>query len=588
MSNVFSIGLLLLCIRSFTTQGNPPQGKVTYDQAWQYEQTKRNDLRGILYDPNTAPTEMQNALRELENLRTWCLRPEIKILKDSWGTASIHLQQHDILIDLMEGYANLGDKTKVVYWLEELRKTLPIYYKGDSVGMYSFFAQRIVDSNHIKKVRPNAQIDQIVSEFLQKDPLRVLRGVPFATADSDNISQSDRIAGLSLIWSEAKYNFANFDLVSGLDWDNAYNRFLAKITPDQTRYEYYNHLREFIALLKDSHTDINLPLSLRTKYEAYVPLGTTLVQNKVVVTSKPFPELEALGVRKGDVIEKIDNRDAVEYGHTTWASRLSCSTPQDADVRTFSYMLLCGPQDKPVTLELGGLSGPRKVEIPRNLKVTGRPRILDGFKLLPDGTAYFAFNTCESDEVSKAFIRHLPEIKKSGRLIIDCRNNGGGDSNVGYDILRCLIRNKVKATKGDTRVYRTTYRTTRETSGSLESNVNEIKPFAKPFLGPVAVLLGPRTFSAAEDFLVAYKMSKRGLMIGMPSGGSTGQPIVFPLPGGGSFRICSKRDRMASGEEFVGIGVQPDIKVKNTIEAVRTDRDLVLERAISEVRGARN
>jgi C-terminal processing protease CtpA/Prc len=93
------------------------------------------------------------------------------------------------------------------------------------------------------------------------------------------------------------------------------------------------------------------------------------------------------------------------------------------------------------------------------------------------------------------------------------------------------------------------------------------------------VLSGPATFSAAEDFLVAWKNSGRGKVIGEPSGGSTGQPLVFQLPGGGSARVCTKRDTFPDGTEWVGKGIAPDILVRPTLADVRAGRDTVLEQA---------
>jgi len=90
--------------------------------------------------------------------------------------------------------------------------------------------------------------------------------------------------------------------------------------------------------------------------------------------------------------------------------------------------------------------------------------------------------------------------------------------------------------------------------------------------------------SAAEDFLVAFKLMKRGVMVGTATGGSTGQPLTVALPGGGSMRICTKRDRFANGEELVGAGIRPGIEVKTTLEDVRNGRDPVLERAVAAVR----
>jgi C-terminal processing protease CtpA/Prc len=95
----------------------------------------------------------------------------------------------------------------------------------------------------------------------------------------------------------------------------------------------------------------------------------------------------------------------------------------------------------------------------------------------------------------------------------------------------------------------------------------------------VAVLIGPKTFSAAEDFLAPLKMSKRATLVGAPSGGSTGQPLSVPLYNAFA-RICTKWDRFADGTEFVGVGVQPDVPVELTIADVAAGRDAVLEKAL--------
>lgn len=101
---------------------------------------------------------------------------------------------------------------------------------------------------------------------------------------------------------------------------------------------------------------------------------------------------------------------------------------------------------------------------------------------------------------------------------------------------------------------------------------------------PVIVLTSPRTFSAAEDFAVAFDAMQRGTIVGEATGGSTGQPLLFSLPGGGSGRVCTKRDTYPDGREFVGVGVQPHIKVAPTVADFRNGRDTVLEAALAELK----
>ena len=66
-----------------------------------------------------------------------------------------------------------------------------------------------------------------------------------------------------------------------------------------------------------------------------------------------------------------------------------------------------------------------------------------------------------------------------------------------------------------------------------EEEGDPITPSRKdPFLGPVIVLTGPETFSAAEDFVVVLHASKRATLVGERTGGSTGHPLMIDLPGG--------------------------------------------------------
>jgi hypothetical protein len=48
----------------------------------------------------------------------------------------------------------------------------------------------------------------------------------FRTPFRENLSEDEKAAGLSRFWSEVRYNFANFDLVPGLDWDALYLEYL--------------------------------------------------------------------------------------------------------------------------------------------------------------------------------------------------------------------------------------------------------------------------------------------------------------------------------------------------------------------------
>ncbi|MEO6977439.1 MAG: S41 family peptidase, partial [Mucilaginibacter sp.] len=110
----------------------------------------------------------------------------------------------------------------------------------------------------------------------------------------------------------------------------------------------------------------------------------------------------------------------------------------------------------------------------------------------------------------------------------------------------------------------------------------DIEPDGKQYYSkPVVLLVSARTFSAAEDFTVAFNYLQRGKLIGQTTGGSTGQPISFDLPGGGSARVCGKHDTYPDGKEFIGVGIIPDITIKKTVKDLWAGTDAVLEKALS-------
>ncbi|BBB62748.1 hypothetical protein UNDKW_4475 [Undibacterium sp. KW1] len=114
--------------------------------------------------------------------------------------------------------------------------------------------------------------------------------------------------------------------------------------------------------------------------------------------------------------------------------------------------------------------------------------------------------------------------------------------------------------------------------GISKPYVNERK---EVYAGPVVVLAGAKTFSAAEDFLMSFVTLQRGTVIGSATAGSTGMPMFFKLPGGGSARICVKHDSFPDGREFVGKGIAPDIEIAPTVADIRAGRDVVLDKAVA-------
>lgn len=250
--------------------------------------------------------------------------------------------------------------------------------------------------------------------------------------------------------------------------------------------------------------------------------------------------------------------------------------------------LLRGPAVKPVKLTLQDAEGRTFVrDVPRQGDDEVKPLPNFEFNLLPGKIGYVVLRTFGNDSVLADFYRVFPEIAQTNALIIDVRSNGGGSSGIGWNILGCLTDKPFKTLDWKMREYHPPNRARGKAQGWRSEVGGEWKPNGeKLYSRPVLILASAGTGSAAEDFCVAFDFMRRGKIIGEPTNGSTGQPLFFDLPGGGRARVCTKRDTYPDGKAFVGVGVQPNIIVRQTIADLRAGRDSVLQAALDELKAS--
>lgn len=408
-----------------------------------------------------------------------------------------------------------------------------------------------------------------------------------------DLSYTEKVAGVSKVWSEVKFNFVNFDLIPHLSWDSVYVDALSQATQTKTTAEYYKVLSKMIAQLKDGHTNVYPADELTDTFYAQPPIRTRLIENKVIVIRVDDDRLKAQGIIPGTELITIDGVDVKEYAQNEVQPYQPASTPQDLDVRVYEYGLLRGPVSQPLKAGFRNSKGKTFTLTLDRLPfedVKKKAPQFEPFKLtwLKGNVAHVELNTFGNSVAADQFIAHFDEISKADAIIFDVRNNGGGNGNVGFRVLSCLTDKPIQTSSWFTRVYKPSYRAWGNAEGKAGSSDNLFPANGKLcYDKPVVVLTSPRTYSAAEDFAVAFDVMKRGKIIGEATGGSTGQPLMFDLPGGGFGRVCTKRDTYPDGKEFVGVGVQPTIQVRPTVADLRKGKDTVLEAALKELAGAK-
>lgn len=419
---------------------------------------------------------------------------------------------------------------------------------------------------------------------------RLWDGEVWKTPFTEDLGVADKLAGLSRLWSEVKFNFANFSKVPDLDWDRAYRDAIPQVLATRSTAEYYRVLAALVARLRDGHTAVDVPRELNASVWSSPAVRTRVAGRRVLLVEVLDPALSSEGIRAGLEVTAVDGVPVRSFGETRVAPWVSASTPQDLEVKTFENFLLAGPAGTPVVLTLTDEKGtvltrtlPRLT--PQEKAKLARARPLVELRRLPSGLAHVEIRSFNDARVVPEFEALLPGIATAKGLVLDVRANGGGNSANGDRILTMLTSGTFPSQRWWTRKYLPAYRAWGMAESVHESTALLTGDGERAFKGPIVLLVGPRTYSAAEDFTAAFLGAKRGRVIGEPTGGSTGQPLRIALPGGGVARICTKRNVLADGTEFVGTGIRPDVVVETTFEDVRAGRDPVLDAAVALLTG---
>jgi carboxyl-terminal processing protease len=152
-------------------------------------------------------------------------------------------------------------------------------------------------------------------------------------------------------------------------------------------------------------------------------------------------------------------------------------------------------------------------------------------------------------------------------VVLDLRTNGGG-----FAIQQLRLTDRLLA--ADLPV---------EIQVEAESTVTYRTKAGKKYSGPLAVLIGPATGSAAEVLAAALQDHHRAPLIGRSTAGQVLTARSWPLPGGGEVEVAFADVRRMNGQRIEGVGVMPDIPIMPANAEVRAGRDPALERALTEL-----
>ncbi len=448
----------------------------------------------------------------------------------------------------------------------------------------------------------------------------ILVGFQVANAQENIISLKDKLHSASKFWQEVNYNFVFLNKVNKRQWDSIYKETLIQIIDTKNDYEYFRLMDKLCASLKDGHTNIHYPEHLSknvmiTNFGEY-RLFVSNINNKAIVTRVNESKKDEIPI--GSEIISVNGYETQDYLNQFVKPFVSASTDYALQNQA-TYELLKGYNEETYNVKF---KTPKNKIILKTLKhqITAEKEVFPPFKernildykTLENDIHYLSLNSFEDEKIDSMFKNILPQIYEAKKIIIDLRYNGGGNTTIGFNILQYFTNDTILfGSKSITRQHIPTYKAwgtfltpkdtlqdkpewdmTKEDMTKSYLMANDLYFYNFPYVPtiskikdkriniPVVVLIGNSTASAAEDFLIYADPLPNFTFIGDKSYGSTGQPYLFDLPGGGRARVCTKKDIYPNGKEFIGYGISPDIYVSYTLEDFLNDNDPVLNRAI--------
>ncbi|MCL2405998.1 MAG: S41 family peptidase [Defluviitaleaceae bacterium] len=451
------------------------------------------------------------------------------------------------------------------------------------------------------------------------------------------LSIQEQIWGVSLIWSEAKYNFAFWNVRKNISWDAEYQKLLDKVTQPMKLIDYYLELCRFISLLNDGHTCINFPDEIIKNYLP-LPIKIKNYGSKHIVVNKSencnIPMFSEIYKLNGVEFNKYMNEKIMPY---CWNIKPTSTyellypfwgIDENADKNAYAFISII-EENKDIELET---SSGKFVVTPGSANNNwALPQKLNGSEKLDeifsskgliisythDNIAVITLPTFMDEDMPENFYSQLNTLKNCRGFVIDVRNNGGGMSNYADAFSQAFIKGEFQTGKVKHPIHNGAYKAWASYSNvakmDLTNTADKEKYDNDPWIKkvydtyhndvfeeeittayypncpltlnqPVVILENAATGSSAENLLINFDNIGRATIVGVPSYGTTGNPLFIKLPGGGLARICTRRYTYPNNKEFINIGIEPHIYADLTLDDLQNSRDSVLDKGLNVLR----
>ena len=352
-----------------------------------------------------------------------------------------------------------------------------------------------------------------------------------------------------------KENYSFFSH-KGIDPDSLFSTFYSQIKAVQNGEEYIRILLQYFAELKNGHTN----LALR-RYE--INNWARIVEDRLYLSHVFDESFREKGIQPKDEIVEINHISAMEWLNQEM-SYVSASTIvgslETARINVFqsyfpeerSYLIRTDEGLKEVSVVF------RKPEPVKRKSSAGAPRSLVESRAISDSIGYISIALMQ-ERAFLDFPSAFNDIKDKPYLIIDIRNNVGGNSHISEQIASYFLKHQHKACVSR----------------------KKLSPRNDSYKGTLFLLISGITYSAAESFVIDLKEGAQAILVGKPTPGDTGsRPRFFQTNNNLRFRLATQTRQpyvSAGGFPMEGKSIEPHYHVEETLDDFLKGRDVALE-----------
>lgn len=341
-------------------------------------------------------------------------------------------------------------------------------------------------------------------------------------------------------------------------WDLVDENFIGELPSGQDVT--YGAARGSLQVLEDPYTIFVEPVARDEERERlrgnFGGVGVELSRNDdgvFVLVPIPGNPAEEAGILSGDILLAVDGHELT-----------SETTVQEV------AELVRGEQGTEVVLTVLHQDSDQPSDVTITRATILMPSVT--YRILPeDETIGFIRLSRFTGESGKEIEEAVVKLRQDGaeHLILDLRQNGGGLRDAAVDVSDHFL-------DGGTVVYQA------NKDGDEQEYTASKGELAEGMT--VVVLIDEGTASAAEIVAGALKDRERATLVGLPSFGKGSVQLVFDLSDGSSVHVTSARWLTPNRSQLDQQGLQPDIVVELTQEAIDSGRDQALEQAVAFIK----